>query len=159
LDHRTRCSILADVNENRAAQLAYAHEHLLPIWERWTDGNLAMRRALDCESADLSTHEERRNILFQAQLKLEGYGDSAPNTAAMLAAQSAMYALLGYPLAMVEQVGIEAIVAHRIACRGAVEHVSKPRVMAPTGDPRDYGHLRTGEGLGAECAAWGTLPR
>jgi hypothetical protein len=145
--------------EDRAAQRAYAYEYLLPIWERWTDGNLAMRRALDCESADLSTHEERRNILFQAQCLFQGRGDSPANMAAMLAAQACMYALLGYPLAMVEQVGTEAIVAHRIACRGAVEHVSKPRVMAPTGDPRDYGHPRTGEGLGVECAAWGTLPR
>jgi hypothetical protein len=25
---------------------------LLVIWERWTDGNLAMRGMLECESAD-----------------------------------------------------------------------------------------------------------
>jgi hypothetical protein len=97
--------------EDRAAQRAYAYEYLLPIWERWTDGNPAMRRALDCESADPSTHEERRNTLFQAQCLFHGRGDSPTNRAAMLAAQACMYALLGYPLAMVEQVAGEAIKA------------------------------------------------
>jgi hypothetical protein len=101
--------------EDRAAQRAYAYEHLLPIWERWTDGNPAMRRALDCESADPSTHEERRNILFQAQCLFQGRGDSPANMAAMLAAQAAMYALLGYPLAMVVQVAGEAVKAHTVA--------------------------------------------
>jgi hypothetical protein len=103
------------MREDGATQRAYASEQLLPIWERWTDGNLAMRRALECESADSHTHEERRNILFQTQLKLGGYGESAPNRAAMLAAEACQYALLGYPLAMVMQVGAAAIAAHERA--------------------------------------------
>jgi hypothetical protein len=30
----------------------YCLRFMLHIWERWTDGNLAMRRALECEIAD-----------------------------------------------------------------------------------------------------------
>jgi hypothetical protein len=108
---------LASLREHdEGHQITYAYTHLLPIWERWTDGNLAMRRALECESADPLTHEERRNILFQTQIRLAGRGDSAPNMAAMLAAQACQYALLGYPLAMVEQVAAVAVRWHQQAC-------------------------------------------
>jgi len=60
------------MRQSAIAQLVYVREHLLPIWERWTDGNLAVRRALECDSADLASHEERCNILFQTQLKFQG---------------------------------------------------------------------------------------
>jgi hypothetical protein len=96
-------------------QHAYAAAHLLPIWERWTDGNLAMRRALACDSADPLTQEERRNILFQNQCRFQGRGDSPANMAAMLAAQACQYALLSYPIEMVEQVGAEAMRWHETA--------------------------------------------
>ena len=89
--------------EDRSSQTTYAHEHLLPIWERWTDGNLAMRRSLECESADPKSHEERRNILFETQCRFQGRGESAANMAALLAAQACQYALLGYPLEMVRR--------------------------------------------------------
>jgi hypothetical protein len=114
---------------------AYCLQHMLPIWERWTDGNLAMRRALECESADSHTHEERRNTLFQTQLKFEGHGDSAPNLAAMLAAQACQYALLGYPLAMVEQVGAAAIAAHvraSVAVEDEIGQGSRVRALLPS---------------------------
>jgi hypothetical protein len=128
------------MREDRAAQCAYAYEHLLPIWERWTDGNLAMRRALECESADSHTHEERRNILFQIQLRLGGRGDSAPTMAALLSAEACQYALLGYPLAMVEQVGSAAITAHTRASE-AVEHDIRdeqgPRASTPLPSDQD----------------------
>jgi hypothetical protein len=107
--------MLLDVSNERADQLVYAYEHLLPIWERWTDGNLAMRRAIECDSADPPTHEERRNILFQTQCRFQCRGDSPANMAAMLAAQACQYALLGYPIEMVEQVGAEAIRWHEAA--------------------------------------------
>ena len=32
------------MTQDREAALGYCREVLLPIWERWTDGNLAMRR-------------------------------------------------------------------------------------------------------------------
>ncbi len=102
--------------EHSSEQCAYAYEHLLPIWERWTDGNLAMRRALESDSADPLTHGERRNILFETQCRFQGSGDSPAYMAAMLAAHACQYALLGYPLAMVVQVRAEAVSWHRAAC-------------------------------------------
>ena len=90
---------------SRSAQVTYAHTHMLPIWERWTDGNLAMRRALECKSADPASHEERYNILFEAQCRFQGRGDSPANVAAMVAAQACQYALLNYPIEMVRQIG------------------------------------------------------
>ncbi len=101
--------------EDRSSQIVCVCDYLLPIWERWTDGNLAMRRALECESADPLTHEERRNILFQTQSRFQGIGESPANMAAMLAAQACQYALLGYPLAMVVQVSTEALRWHEQA--------------------------------------------
>ena len=74
-----------------APEVDYCREVLLPIWERWTDGNLAMRRALDCESADPLTHEEYRNRLFQAQQVFHGRGETPDNLAASIAAQAVQY--------------------------------------------------------------------
>jgi hypothetical protein len=56
---------------------------LLLIWERWTDGNLAMRRMLECESADLRSHEERCRILMEAitQLMVRGSVDASSRAA------------------------------------------------------------------------------
>ena len=48
--------------------LTYCRGVLLPIWERWSDGDPSMRRALDCQSAKmpLQSREEQRNRLFAA---------------------------------------------------------------------------------------------
>ena len=69
-----------------APGLDHCREILLPIRERWTDGNLAMRRALDCESADPLTHEAHRNRLFAAQQGSHGRGKTPDNIAASIAA-------------------------------------------------------------------------
>ena len=107
------------MTKDREAALAYCRAVLLPIWERWTDGNPAMQRALDCESADPLTHEEYRNRLFAAQQGFAGRGETPDNLAASIAAQAVQFALLGYPPAMVEQVGARAEEAHEIALRQA----------------------------------------
>jgi xanthine/CO dehydrogenase XdhC/CoxF family maturation factor len=74
-----------------------------------------MRRALDCESADPLTHEAHRNRLFAAQQGFHGRGKTPDNIAASIAAQAVQFALLGYPAAMVEQVGAKAEEAHELA--------------------------------------------
>ena len=99
----------------RTAQIAYAQAHLLEIWERWTDGNAAMRRALECDSADPASHEELRTRLFATQQQFWGRGDVPSNLAPKQAAEACQFALLGYPLAMVEQTGGRAEAAHREA--------------------------------------------
>ena len=103
------------MTQDREAALGYCREVLLPIWERWTDGNLAMRRALDCQSADPLTHEAYRNRLFAAQQGFAGRGETPDNLAAGIAAQAVQFALLGYPAAMVKQVGAKAEEAHALA--------------------------------------------
>lgn len=74
-----------------------------------------MRRALECESTDPLTHEERRNIVFQAQCRFHGRGDSPANMTTLIAAHACQYALHGYRLAMVEQLAGEAIRWHSAA--------------------------------------------
>ncbi len=82
LDGRDTPPSLSATRAAPGEKLVYAYLRLPPIWERWTDGNLAMRRALECDSADPVTHEERRNILFHTQCRFQGRGDSPANMAA-----------------------------------------------------------------------------
>jgi hypothetical protein len=44
---------------DREDQRAYCLAFMVPVWERWTDGNTAARRLLECESPDPTSHEER----------------------------------------------------------------------------------------------------
>jgi hypothetical protein len=110
------------MHPERDEALAYCRSVLLPIWERWTDGNLAMRRALDCQSADPLTHEDR---LFAAQQAFYGRGETPDNRAAGIAAQATQYALLDYPVAMVRQVG-EAVEEARRQAFIHAETMGKP---------------------------------
>ena len=50
--------------------LTYCYRVLVPIWERCTDGNPSMRRALDCANADPRTHQERCYALMAVILQL-----------------------------------------------------------------------------------------
>jgi hypothetical protein len=109
-------------NQERDEALDYCRSVLLPIWERWSDGNVVMRRALDCRSADPLSHEECRNRLFAAQQAFHGRGETPDNLAAGIAAQAVQYALLGYPVGMVRQVGEAAEEAHQHACIWSEHH-------------------------------------
>jgi hypothetical protein len=94
---------------------SYCYTVLLPIWERWTDGDPAMRRALECQSADPLTREEQRNRLFATAQRFHGRGEWRSNMAAKLAAEAALFALMGYPEALVRQLGNRAEAAHQQA--------------------------------------------
>jgi hypothetical protein len=72
-----------------------------------------------CESADPLTQEKCRNRLFAAQQAFHGRGDTPDKLVAGIAAQAAQYALLGYPKAMVRQIGAAAEEHHRRACTWA----------------------------------------
>jgi hypothetical protein len=63
-------------------QRAYCHEHILPIWERWTDGNLAARRLLECTSADPASHEELFRRLLGTTRELGDRGNDSTVRAA-----------------------------------------------------------------------------
>jgi hypothetical protein len=98
-----------------SSALGYCHTVLLPVWERWTDGNPAMRWALDCASADPASHEEQRNRLFAAAQRFHGRSVSPANRAAKLAAEATLFALMGYPEALVQQLGARAETAQEQA--------------------------------------------
>ena len=95
--------------------LTYCRGVLLPIWERWSDGDPSMRRALGCQSADPLTREEQRNRLFAAAQGFHGRGESPANIAAKMAAEATLFALMGYPVELVQQLGARAEAAHQEA--------------------------------------------
>src|SRR5258708_7703639 len=68
---------------DRDTQIAYCLEHILPIWERWTDGDPAVRRLLECESADPVQSEERFQELKATTLRLRKRGRNARIAAAL----------------------------------------------------------------------------
>jgi hypothetical protein len=78
-------------------QLEYCYTHMLPIWERWTDGNQAVRRFLECTSADTVMHEEALRRLLDASIELSRHGDTPGIRAALAAASACCNANIGVP--------------------------------------------------------------
>ena len=117
------------MEQERHIHLAYCREVLLPIWERWTRGDPAMRRALENHNADPVTHEKLCDALFQAQSKLQARTRVPAYRAAVLAAQACQYALLGYPRAIIVQVANEALEAHAAARAALVAVVFHRRLL------------------------------
>jgi len=110
-------------------RLVYCREVLQPVWERWTNGHPAMRRALACDPADGARCEELCNTLHHAQKQIDHRSRAPAHRAASLAAQACQYALLGYPELLVVQVAEEAWRAHDAACASLVV-VSRLRLLA-----------------------------
>jgi hypothetical protein len=94
---------------------SYCWAVLLPIWKRWADGDPSMRHALEYQSADPASHEEQRNRLFATAQRFHGRGESPSNMAAKIAAEAVLFALMGYPEALVRQLGASAEAAHQQA--------------------------------------------
>jgi hypothetical protein len=81
-----------------APELACCHAALLPIWETWRDGDPAMRRALECESADPASHRERLGWLIVKVWHLLGLEKDGDDTdAALQAGWAALLALSAAP--------------------------------------------------------------
>jgi hypothetical protein len=78
-------------------QLDYCREHMLPIWERWTDGNLAARRLIECASADPASHEELFRRLLDTTRELGARGHDSSVRAARCAASVCCQAYIGVP--------------------------------------------------------------
>jgi hypothetical protein len=104
-----------ETNTHGTPTLTYCRITLLPIWERWADGDRSMRRAPECTSADPLTHEEQRNRLFATMQQFHGRGESPANMAAKMAAEATLFALMGYPEVLVRQLGSRAEAAHKLA--------------------------------------------
>jgi hypothetical protein len=82
---------------DNAEQRAYCRKHMLPIYERWTDGNLAARRLLECESADAASHEELFRRLLDTTRELGARGNDSSVRAARSAASVCCQAYIGVP--------------------------------------------------------------
>jgi hypothetical protein len=104
---------------DRTAQLAYCQEHMLPIWEHWTDGNLVARHLLECESADPARSEERFQELLATTFQLRKRGRSARVAAALAAASVVCSAYIGVPGGQFKQTCRRAEEAGMLASRVA----------------------------------------
>jgi hypothetical protein len=82
---------------DNAEQRAYCREHMLPIYERWTDGNLAARRLLECASADPASHEELFRRFLDTTRELGVRGNDGSVRAARSAASVCCQAYIGVP--------------------------------------------------------------
>lgn len=89
---------MGDERAERDARLADCRTRLLPIWERWTGGDPALRGVLDCPSTDTGRQEERLRLLIAATGELRGRGDGDPGVrAALLAASACLRAYIRVP--------------------------------------------------------------
>ena len=75
--------------------LNFCRDRLLPIWERWTDGQPSLRRALDGASADPHAQAEQRAAVLHVIADLMVEGSTWAESAAMCAAFAALAALEG----------------------------------------------------------------
>jgi hypothetical protein len=79
------------------AQLACCREQMLPIWERWTDGNPAARRLLGGERVDPASREEHFRALMRVVAILRKHTRTASTEAAVKAALACFHARVGGP--------------------------------------------------------------
>jgi hypothetical protein len=93
-------------------QRAYCREHILPIWERWTDGNVAARRLLECESADPASHVALFGRLMATTHEIRTHGRAASTRAAIAAASVCCNAYIGVSPDRFEAACTRALAAH-----------------------------------------------
>lgn len=81
---------MRDESAWREARLAFCHEELLPIWERWTEGDASLRGLLE-GGADPDGEEDRLRALVRATEELRRRGAGSPDVEATLRAASACF--------------------------------------------------------------------
>jgi hypothetical protein len=97
---------------DRDAQLAYCLVHIVPIWERWTEGNMAARRLLESANADPASHGELFGRLMATTHALRTRGTDASTEAALAAASVCCDAYIGVPADRFEAACTRATAAH-----------------------------------------------
>jgi hypothetical protein len=100
---------------DRERQLAYCQEHMVPIWKRWTNGNRAARRLIDCARQDLASHDGLFNHLVAATFALQRQGIDPAVRAALVAATACCTAYVDAPDPRFEAACMRAIVADQVA--------------------------------------------
>jgi hypothetical protein len=104
---------------DRDAQIAYCREHMLPIWEYWTDGNPAFRQLLACENADPALFDGRYQSLIAATYQLRKGSRNAQVAAALAAAHVVCSASVGVSARQFQRMCYQAEEAGRLASRVA----------------------------------------
>jgi hypothetical protein len=89
------------------------HAELLPIWERWTDGQLALRRFLECR--DGAAHDELIHALLGVTARLGPRGSELGVYAALQAAGACLKAYVGVPEHVFLLARDRALAAHQAA--------------------------------------------
>ena len=100
-------------------QRYHCREVLLPIWERWTDGNTALGRFLDSTSAEPASRVEQLHRLVTTTEALRRQGQRASARAALLAASACLYGYLDAPDERFWTIARAAVWAHQTACVAA----------------------------------------
>jgi hypothetical protein len=93
-------------------QRAYCLTHIVPLWERWTDGNLAARRLLECGRTDPVRQSERFHRFMSTTRELRTRGGDAGTAAALAAASACCSAYTGVPPDRFEAACTRATAAH-----------------------------------------------
>ncbi|MDB5074438.1 MAG: hypothetical protein JWO42_617 [Chloroflexi bacterium] len=104
--------VLAD---DHTLVLKYCTQQLLPIWERWTDGNQTMRRALEAAALGPEHHKDQLNSLTDAAFLLFRSASQPHAAAPLYSAIAVIYALQDYPLHVVIEAGLQAITMNATA--------------------------------------------
>jgi hypothetical protein len=93
-------------------QRGYCLVHIVPLWERWTDGNMAARRLLECGRTDPVRHSERFHRFMSTTCELRTRGGDASTRAALAAAAACCSAYIGVPPDRFEAACTRATAAH-----------------------------------------------
>jgi hypothetical protein len=101
--------------DDRTLVLTYCTQQLLPIWERWTDGNQTMRHALASASEGPQHHRDQLNSLTDAAFLLFRSASQPHAAAPLYSAIAVIYALQDYPLHVVIDAGLQAITMNATA--------------------------------------------
>jgi hypothetical protein len=127
--------MMGDERAGLTARLAYCQATLLPIWERRTDGDPALRRLLEGPTAGPDNHEERLRALRLTSADLRRRGERGPGVAAaILAAWACLKAYLEVPEGEWQRAVQRALVADR-----ATGALGVPLRTAPSRAPATAG--------------------
>jgi hypothetical protein len=92
--------------------LTYCRNQMLPIWERWTDRNSAMRQCIEVWENPVFPEAMPATALVNAMCRLFRCTKDSSNSAALSAAITVIYAIQGHPLDLIVEAGLQAITAN-----------------------------------------------
>jgi hypothetical protein len=123
--------MMSDERAGLTARLAYCRATLLPIWERRTGGDPALRRLLERPPAGPDRREERLRALRLTTADLRRRGESGPGVAAaILAAWACLKVYLEVPEGEWQQAAQRALAVDR-----ATGALGGPRGHTPSRAP------------------------